>query len=143
MHSLVRTVLINILYAAEGRTLTKYDDKRIESTELCFYESVGLRAPYRPHYVDRAEHHQTAMRSTRICYAPQALLLWPHNQRRWVRAKVCDTEVSAWETTAWKTFKSNMTPHSGNIAKWMVTGLRKKMKTELNSKQHLYKITEL
>ena len=36
------------------------------------YESVGLRAPYIPMY----EHHQAA---TRICCAPQALLVWPNN----------------------------------------------------------------
>ena len=36
------------------------------------------------------EHHQTA---TRICWAPQTLVLWPHTQRRRVRAgKECDTE---------------------------------------------------
>ena len=37
------------------------------------YESVGLRAPYRPKYFDRAEHHQTVRGSTRICCALPSL----------------------------------------------------------------------
>ena len=127
---------------------------------------------YTPNIFYRAEHHQTARIYTLICCATQALLLWPPNQRRRVRAmvgpKVCDTEGSSWETTAWKIYLSNMTPHSGNIAEWMggnveeimrqsidgenwcevlhgwlivINGGKKKTNTDLKNKQHLSKIT--
>ena len=35
------------------------------------YASVGLRAPYRPKYFDRAIRHQTVKGSTRICWGRQ------------------------------------------------------------------------
>ena len=38
-------IITMTLYGAEGWTLTKADEKRMESAELWIYESVGLRAP--------------------------------------------------------------------------------------------------
>ena len=63
-----------------------------------FYESVGLHA----------EQTKVCLHTSpllgRIGCAPQALLLWPHNQGRRVRAgEVCDTGEREWEAKAWKT----------------------------------------
>ena len=40
---------------------------------------------------------------------------------------MCDTEGSAWETTRGRP-KSNMTPRSGNIAKWMAENVEEIMR---------------
>ena len=67
------------------------------------YESVG--SPYRPKYVARAEHHQAASGSTRICCAPHALLASLATQSESAGASysnVYDTEGSRWKTTALK-----------------------------------------
>ena len=52
--------------------------------------------------------------------APQALLLWPHNQMRRVGAIVkCVVQREVHGKRRRGRRKSNMTPHSGNIATWM------------------------
>ena len=54
---------------------------------------------------------------------PQALFLWPHNQRRWVRAgKVCGSGGSGKRQRG-----KPKTSYNGNFAKWMDGSLEKIM----------------
>ncbi len=123
------------------------------STVLCHVTNRLHWEPHRPNYYDRAELHQT---DSRICCAPQAIFIWPHNHRWWWRGGqvgICDTEASALETTAWKT---NVTRDSRDRAWWrnLVRGIARaadrhycmmgtrKKKTELKRKQHLYTVTQ-
>ena len=82
------------------------------------YESVGLRAPYRPKYFDRAEYHRTARGG--LLGIIMRRMLWPHNQRRRVRVIVkCVTQKEVHGKRRHGRQKSIMTRRSGNIAKWM------------------------
>ena len=86
LRSLVCTVLT---YGAECWTLTKADQKRIESADLWIYRRM-LRVSWTEHRTDESilsELNTTMQPASRNC-APQALLLWPHNQRWRVRAGV-------------------------------------------------------
>ena len=113
--------------------------------------STGLRVPYRPKYVDRAEHHQTGQGvywtestvQTKVCWQSWAPpdrtggLLGLAVRRKlsfsFFRHDGCDVVkcvIQMWvhgERGRGKP-KSNMTPRIGNVAK--------RKKTELKSKQH-------
>ena len=92
VRSFVLTVLI---YDAEGWTLTKTDEKRIESAELWICHRM-LRVSWTEHrtyqiiLTELNTTGQLGPKTTRICRAPQALV-WPHSQRR---GEMCDTEGS-------------------------------------------------
>ena len=116
---------MNIIYAV----LIQLSDPRVAAQLVEYYESVGLRAPYIPKYFDRAEHHQTARGSSRMCCAPQALLLWAPSPRRRVRAIVkCVTQKEVHGKRRRGRPKSNMTPRSGNIAQWMAENVEEIMR---------------
>ena len=73
------------------------------------YGSVGLRAPYIPTYFDRAEHPQTTTVYSDVpCAASSPSLAKQSEMAGASYSKVCDTEGSAWETTAWKTYYDTM-----------------------------------
>ena len=103
IRSLVWTVLT---YGAEGWTLTKADEKRIESAELWIYRRI-LRVSWTEHRTDESiitDLNTTSPAASRICCTSQTLLLWTHNQRLGMRAgEVCYPGESVWEAKAWKT----------------------------------------
>ena len=72
---------------------------RIKSAEFMWTLSVGLRAPYRPKYFDRAEHNQTA-RGVLGFVVCRKLSFFGHTIRDGgceIYSKVCDTEGIALE----------------------------------------------
>ena len=103
VRSLVWTVLT---YGAEGWTLTKADEKRIQPAELWIYRRM-LRVSWTEHRTDDSiltELGTTRHAASRICCTSQTLLIWTHHQRRRVRAgEVCDPGESKWEAKTWKT----------------------------------------
>ena len=79
------------------------------------YESVGQRAPYIPKYFDRAEHDQTAIGDL-LCTASSPSLATQPETASYVKC-VIQRKVLGNRRGGKPTF--NMTPRSGNIAKWM------------------------
>ena len=85
VRSLVWTVLT---YGAEGWTLKKADEKRIESAEMWIYRRM-LRVSWTEHRTDESillELNTTRHLLGFFLYIAQTLLLWTHNERRRVRA---------------------------------------------------------
>ena len=81
------------------------------------YESVGLRAPYIPNYFDKAEHHQTAIRGLLCAASSPSLATQPETAGVSYVKCVIQRKVLGKRRGGIPT--SNMTPRSGNIAKWM------------------------
>ena len=81
------------------------------------YESVGLRAPYIQNYFDKAEHHQTAIKGL-LCAASSPSLA-TQSETAGVSYVKCVIQRKVLGKRRGGIPTSNMTPRSGNIAKWM------------------------